>query len=367
MMSNHKTYASETDHECEYCLRAFTVQSNMKRHMRVCKHKPLSPPFTLYEFFYTTPSPGGQSYLHGSPSAPISGPASAFRSSTTSAPFRAPSVTFAGFAVVSSHPPMDIGQVDRSSSLPLNFRDVNQVPMIHTLSGNAAPMIPYEFQLATHHQQSPQITQKFRGYKAPMIIAAMFSVNQKVPGSLAKLTLVRSDCAIPLSPVKPAEKYIVWYDVRGTVFPVDTTATTKDQDQANADMYLNFDADVDAPANASTSATTKPNDRPSIPSDPSTPPAGPLSPPKPGGSISGPDKNPGTSSGSQVAVIDRSMRTKNLLPLPLDRLEERNSYLTRTRHCYHPAEYDAITTLPGPGIQELSIDHEEENNAGGSL
>lgn len=337
--------------------------------MRVCKHKPLSPPFTLYEF-YTTPSPiqNGQPHLLGSPSAAISGPASSFRSSTTSAPFRVPSVTFTGFAVVSAHSPMNIGQIDRSSSLPLNFRDMNQVPMIQTPSGEA-PMIPYEVQLPTHHHpHSPQITQKFRGYKAPMIIAAMFSVNQKVPNSLARLTLVRSECEIPLSPVKPAEKYLAWYNIRGSIFP-DDTAAIKDQDQVNADMYLNFDADVEAPANASSSATTKPNSHSSIPSDPSTSSTGPLDPPKPEGSINfdGPARDPRNPSGSQLAVIDRSMRTKNLQLLPPDILEERDSYFPRSRHCYHPAEYDSIAILPGPGIEDLPIDLEEENNPGGSL
>jgi hypothetical protein len=263
---------------------------------------------------------------------------------------------------------MNIGQIDRSSSLPLNVRDMNQVSTVQTLSGDV-PMIPYEFQLPTHHHQhSPQVAQKFLGYKAPMIIAAMFSVNQKVPNSLARFTLVRSDCEFPLSPVKPVEKYLVWYNITGSIFPEDT-ATTKDQDQVNADMYLNFDADVDAPTNASSSSITKPSVHSSIPSDSSTPSTGPLNPQKPEGNINGdgPDRNPQNSSGSQPAVIDISMRTKNLRPLPLDRFEERNSYFPRSRHCYHPAEYDPVGILPGPGIEDLAIDHEEANNPGGSL
>jgi len=53
------------------------------------------------------------------------------------------------------------------------------------------------------------------------------------------------------------------------------------------------------------------------------------------------------------SFIDPNMRTKGLSPLPEIRYEERNSYYPRSRYCYHPAEFDPIGLLPGPGFVDL--------------
>jgi len=58
-----------------------------------------------------------------------------------------------------------------------------------------------------HHGPPPTV----KGYKAPMIIAAMFSVQQNVPTSLAKYTLVHLECDIPLPPVTPHPEYVGLY------------------------------------------------------------------------------------------------------------------------------------------------------------
>lgn len=204
-----------SDHLCEYCIRAFTVQSNMKRHMRVCKHKPLSPPMSLCYIISTAPS---------------------LTTSRSRTPFQGRSSSGVGFYVrVSNFRTSTLAamqQIDRSSSLMLHgdggpgsssststhpsilSASIRQTPMIETPSGSV-PMISFEHsqymdqsQVSHPHAESPPMV---KGYKAPMIIAAMFSVQQNVPASVAKFTLVHLECEIPLPPITPHPEYVGLY------------------------------------------------------------------------------------------------------------------------------------------------------------
>jgi len=53
------------------------------------------------------------------------------------------------------------------------------------------------------------------------------------------------------------------------------------------------------------------------------------------------------------AIAIRAIKTTGLKELPDINFEERNSYFPRARYCYHPAHYDAIAVLPGPGTVAL--------------
>jgi len=195
-------------------MRAFTVQSNMKRHMRVCKHKPLSPPMSPCEIV----SAASPSLPSTSPTFPLSfqgissfgvGLVTNFSNSRSSVPGamhhidRSNSLILGGSGgaspSTSTHPRFSASPSDLSA------------PMISTPSGNVQ-MIPFERpQFVPYAQLRLASPPTFKGYRAPMIIAAMFSVQQNVPTSLARLALVHMECTTPLLPVTLHPMYVGWY------------------------------------------------------------------------------------------------------------------------------------------------------------
>lgn len=59
------------------------------------------------------------------------------------------------------------------------------------------------------------------------------------------------------------------------------------------------------------------------------------------------------------AAAIKNIKAKGLKELPDINFEERNSYYPRSRYCYHPAEFDAIAVLPGPGTVALASSDDE--------
>ncbi|PVF93419.1 hypothetical protein CPB86DRAFT_790154 [Serendipita vermifera] len=170
-----------------------------------------------------------------------------------------------------------------------------------------------------------------KGYKAPMTIAAMFSVQQNIPESISKFTLVQIDCEVPLRPVRPHEKYARLYTPHGIA------------DETNVPGFRQSPSSA---ANRAGSSAMQPSAG-MAPRDPST-------------STSSVEPTQGAAAKVEVKeeerVIDEDAQIPNLKPLPPDLYEERNSWYPRSRYCYHPAEYDPGQVLPGPGVIDLAYD-----------
>ncbi|KAG8785964.1 hypothetical protein FRC15_000340 [Serendipita sp. 397] len=346
------------DHLCEYCRRAFTVQSNMKRHMRVCKHKPLSPPLS-YCYFVCIP-PGlpliRPSFLSlgsqhpptvkssGSSSSP---PSSSSMSASNSRLLPAPESQ----AMVRSVPTMSassaahlVNTVEPGSGLPFEIqsRASASIQGGNTLNRDNMNLSSYGSVDAVTGSP-PEVV---RGAKAPMVIAAMFSMQQNVPSSLAKFTLVQLECDAPVRPVRPHPKYTFLYRERDALAAAESMTS-------GSSAYISPVPDV-VPGQTS--------------SDAPIPGSGMTAMFVPGSTDTGEVDGQGDEKKKQeggedgevavVVAIDRSIRTQRLLPLPTDLFEERDSYYPRSRYCYHPAEYDSIMILPGPGIADLPIDDE---------
>lgn len=354
----------------------------MKRHMRVCKHKPLSPPLKLHYFLCAAPAinsflpssdHGSQAITSTSSEIIASGSHGPFLPAHTNGSVRTASVVYG--TIVVTRPSMS---VDRANRLPFDSQPPNQ-HMIQTPDGNVQ-MLPYGYEYATpseaHRASSFSSTvapppRTVKGHKAPMIIAAMFSVQQNVPNSIAKFTLVQLQCEVPLRPVRPAAKYQSWYyrTFPPVPVPVPTPAPSaapmmSDRDHAAVDVYINFDgeAETSTPMKASSSSSQPPSHTSSsslsaFSSDPSTPSSARKSEPK--NDVEAESAN-GDNTGSETIAIDRSIRAEGLAALPSDLFEERDSYFPRTRYCYHPAEYDPVAILPGPGVVDLPIMDEDE-------
>lgn len=316
------------DHLCEYCTRAFTVQSNMKRHMRVCKHKPLSPPMSLCYILCASPPLAPHTNLLSSPS------------------FRA------------------MNQVDGNSSLipvgtgPLNTHHTiasahsGPPPMIQTDSGSVA-MVPY------HPPHAPPHPNTVKGYKAPMIIAAMFSVQQNVPASLSKLTLVHLECDLPLAPIVPHTNYVGLYTEPVKAKPPKAVEAAKSVPVETVSRSLKDDLQKYSYSKQPFTSTSTLTLAVSFSEDKGRKP--PPSAPVVAASNQGTGvaaalvEHARTRQSTSISTGDKLL-TVGLLNLPDICFEERNSYYPRSRYCYHPAEYDAIGLLPGPGILPVPSD-----------
>jgi hypothetical protein len=306
--------------------------------MRVCKHKPLTPPLNLC--YYS---------------------------------FAAPALTI-GLTIISS---AAMDRIDRTNGLLLDGHSSSSAitsnasvgadgPYAGQASGsnlpNFASMIPFDNVVDSPH--GPAVV---RGFKAPMIIAAMFSVQQKVPNSISKLTLVQLECAVPLAPVRPHPKYAALYantHINGHASAAGNEARTNTVVETNLNSkvarllrpasieeVLDTDTQRGVPFNllSSTEAAISDTDRLSGVASTSNNTAG--------GVVGDPALTSGVT-GEGVESIDRSIRAQGLLALPNDLYEERNSYYPRSRYCYHPAEFDRINILPGPGTMDLPPEEE---------
>lgn len=215
-----------------------------------------------------------------------------------------------------------------------------QTPIIETPSGNV-PMIVFEHPQYMDHSQAADpvgTTPTVKGYKAPMIIAAMFSVQQNVPASVAKFTLVHLECDIPLPPVTPHPEYVGLYpDANGFTAKIIEQPEQKGepfsyplQPQAIYSQSSFASSSTSLPSTlhtVETISTAAPTEIQHSEDHQDTPPL--------------------------EYFVDIGMRTKGASPLPDIHFEERNSFYPRSRYPYHPAEWDPINLLPGPGIVDL--------------
>ncbi|KAG8834381.1 hypothetical protein FRC17_009056 [Serendipita sp. 399] len=208
-------------------------------------------------------------------------------------------------------------------------------------------------------------TEVVRGAKAPMVIAAMFSMQQNVPQSIAKLTLVQVECESPLPPVRPHPKYTILYSQRDAFVTESSTATTA---TGGYNAYISPGIPPVVPGQTSHDAPI-PGRNATIHAGLSVVVSGEeLEEGKEREDEKGEEEEEvekkieegeggdGDGEESTRAPLDRSMRTQGLLPVPTDLFEERDSYYPRSRYCYHPAEWDSIMILPGPGPVPLPVD-----------
>jgi hypothetical protein len=206
-----------------------------------------------------------------------------------------------------------------------------------------------------YHRYGPppaEPVRPIRGYKAPMIIAAMFSVQQNVPQSISKYTLVQLECEVPLRPVRPHEKYAGLYTPHGIA------------DEANVPGFAGY---ASGTADRSRSSVIQPSV--GVAPHESSMPSSSAEPIQANGqatsavSIQSLDNQSGNVlTGMEVKeeerTIDGTAQIPSLRPLPPDFCEERNSWYPRSRYCYHPAEYDPGQVLPGPGVMDLEYEEE---------
>lgn len=363
------------DYMCEYCMRAFTVCSNAKRHSRGCKHKALSPPFATCWFICVPPSatlvsvanvhsPKDNAEHAGQPMEPTvqnhSATKSADGTNSTPVPLIAPAPAHAVMTMAQQGVGMSLAS---TSGSPLV--SIHPQPTHHILS--------YPFRHQQFVVQNPQMTHPsvslpvpaastsssglqltVKGQKAPMIIGAMFSAHQNVPNSISHLTLVLLECDVPLPPARAHSKYT---HLHQNLIALPSVSAFHGAFGANVTSYVQttpLTTRVYASLTVRVSKYASAFDTPAVkfPDGNDDGQTQPLEDGELGGTRE--EENAVTKEGEDRLVeMDRSMRTTRLLPLPNDLFEERDSLIPRSRYCYHPAEYDEMTVLPGPGLAPI--------------
>lgn len=179
-----------------------------------------------------------------------------------------------------------------------------------------------------------------KAWKTPMAIAEMFSIEQHVPTSICQLDLAQGECDVPLKPIRPHEKYAAIYVIKAGIDLADFTPLKGFYEMGVHRQFARME-EIEGPRQDSETVLFTPSRD--------------YAPPHGESSQDSSASHEGTSSSSTSSEnpLEASFIAKQLLSLPSDLLEERNSYYPRTRFCYHPAEYDPIMTLPGPGLVDI--------------